>query len=358
MTRSSRCIVLAAFCSVWLVGLCTAADDPGESGELVDLGYSISYPVLQDAEIDSTNPGNLKQTTIVGTGDLDGYFLVTPSDDSFESYVTNSTGNLAAATGLVNLGSNTELWAILACFYNADATSYTASIEIGAYSNSGGYPGTLLTSVSGSGTIQPGANFATNCHLLYFVGGAVTAPSSLFLAISYSTDYGNVGLLADSDGPPNTTYAAFGVPYYNATWLPVTGMSGIALYAVVADGSTSSNCVDDLDNGIICLRDDRFELSMTWTDFQNTTSPVVFERHTDQVSLGVFQNNLDDVTLVAKVTNGCPLNGNYWVWLGAFTGAKLDLRVRDTVTNRVQNYGKPLGGYMTTLKDDSSFPCN
>ncbi|HSN55646.1 MAG TPA: hypothetical protein VLT32_13290, partial [Candidatus Sulfomarinibacteraceae bacterium] len=61
---------------------------------------------------------------------------------------------------------------------------------------------------------------------------------------------------------------------------------------------------------------------------------------------------------IVKVTNGCPVNGNYWVWVGAFTSAKLNLSVRDTVTGRTKNYSKPLGGLMTTIKDDFFFPCN
>ncbi len=98
-------------------------------------------------------------------------------------------------------------------------------------------------------------------------------------------------------------------------------------------------------------------MTMRWTGFDFVTQPVVFKHDSDQTAIGVFQNNPNDVTLITKVTNGCSYNGNYWVWLGAFTKAGLNLTVRDTANNRSASYSKNLSVLMTTIKDDASFPC-
>ncbi len=122
--------------------------------------------------------------------------------------------------------------------------------------------------------------------------------------------------------------------------------------------NSGSSCNDSLSNGVACLFNDRFEFTMTWTDFSSNTLPVVFTKDSHQAALGRFQNNVNDITIVTKVTNGCSFNGNYWLWLGAFTGGGYNLSVRDTVTGATQTYSKAVGGIANTIKDVSSFPCN
>lgn len=132
--------------------------------------------------------------------------------------------------------------------------------------------------------------------------------------------------------------------------------SAYSLVATVTGGGGS--CTDDLQHGVVCLRDGRFEFQMTWTGFDGVTQPVVFVRQSDQTAAGVFQNNLSDITLVVKVTNGCSFNNHHWVWLGGFTNAAWRLEVTDTETGRSHVYTKALSSTPpTTVKDEASFPC-
>lgn len=138
-------------------------------------------------------------------------------------------------------------------------------------------------------------------------------------------------------------------------------IDALAAYEYLEGGSDApppTECTEDLDNGVICLFDERFIFEMEWTDFQDNTKPVVFTQETGKVGLGFF-GDLNNVTVVVKVTNGCPLNGYYWIWVGGFTNAGWSLTVTDTVTGITKSYPKGVGsGLPTTVKDDSTFTCD
>ncbi len=363
VTQLISLVALSVFFTSTLTPSAVSAQEGDGALEIVELGYSVSYPeLLMSSDVQSNT--DLKQETIPGSiYGLDGYLLVTPSDHSFEAYMTSSTSNLAAYTGLVNLGNNTTAWAEVACFYNADSIYRNTTVEIGAYSNNNGYPGTLLTSASGTFSLAPGMPLE-NCIVLFSLGGPVTAPSSVFLATSFTTDYGAIGLLADSNGPQNTVYAAAGVPYYNATWETFDGLRGLALYAVVEDasGGGGGSCNQDLANGVVCLRDGRFEFTGTWTDFANppNTQPLIWTPVQGINATAGFQNNPSGIQIVMRVADGCGLTGTWWVWLGGFTDAGWDIRVRDTATGKQRTFTKARQGgtFPTTLRDSTTFTCN
>lgn len=367
VTKLISLVALSVFITATLTPSIVSAQEDNDALEVVELGYSVSYPeLLMSSDVQSNT--DLKQLTIPGSiYGLDGFLLVTPSDHSFEAYVTNSTGNLAAFTGLVNLGNNTTAWAEVACFYNADSIYRTTTVEIGAYSNNGGYPGTLLTSASGTFSLAPGMPLE-NCIVFYSPSGPVTAPSSVFLATSFTTGYGAIGLLADSNGPQNTVFGAYGFPYYNATWLPFyDDVKGLALYAVVEDASGGGGggggpCNQDLTNGVLCLRDGRFEFIGTWTDFANppNTQPLIWTPVQGINATAGFQNNPSGVQVVMRVADGCSLTGTWWVWLGGFTDAGWDIQVRDTVTGKQKTFtrNRQSGSFPTTLRDNTTFNCN
>jgi hypothetical protein len=73
-----------------------------------------------------------------------------------------------------------------------------------------------------------------------------------------------------------------------------------------------------------------------------------------------FQNNPTGIQIVMRVADGCQLTGTWWVWLGGFTGAGWDIRVRDTVTGKQAIYTKPPQGteFPTTQRDMETFTCD
>jgi len=122
------------------------------------------------------------------------------------------------------------------------------------------------------------------------------------------------------------------------------------------------DCVQDLENGVVCLRNGRFELTGTWTDFSDppATNPLIWTPVENINATAGFQNNPTGIQIVMRVADGCQLTGTWWVWLGGFTGAGWDIRVRDTVTGKQAIYTKPPQGteFPTTQRDMETFTCD
>ncbi len=122
----------------------------------------------------------------------------------------------------------------------------------------------------------------------------------------------------------------------------------------------TGDCVDDLHGGVVCLRDGRFELTATWTDFSDVTQPLIWTPVKDINASGGFQNNPDGVQIVMRIADSCQNTNEWWVWLGGFTDAGWDITVRDTVTDVQRTYTKPVQGgvFPTTDRDRTTFYCN
>jgi hypothetical protein len=127
-------------------------------------------------------------------------------------------------------------------------------------------------------------------------------------------------------------------------------------------GGGGSDCVQDLENGVVCLRNGRFEFTGTWTDFANPpiTQPLIWTPVEDINATGGFQNNPSGIQIVMRVADGCTQTGTWWIWLGGFTSAGWDIRVRDTVTGIQKTFSKPRQGgvFPTTTRDSTTFTCN
>ncbi len=122
------------------------------------------------------------------------------------------------------------------------------------------------------------------------------------------------------------------------------------------------DCENDLDAGVVCLRDGRFEITAEWTDFSNppVTQPLIWTPVEDINATGGFQNNPSGIQIVMRIADGCSHNGHWWIWLGGFTDAGWDITVRDTVTETEQTYTRTRNGgvFPTTERDQTSFSCN
>jgi len=135
----------------------------------------------------------------------------------------------------------------------------------------------------------------------------------------------------------------------------------ISQYINVDDGGGGA-CVQDLDGGVVCLRNGRFEFIGTWTDFANpaNTRPLIWTPVENINATAGFQNNPSGIQIVMRVADGCSLTGTWWVWLGGFTDAGWNISVRDTVTGKQRSFTKSRQGgvFPTTLRDSTTFNCN
>ena len=88
---------------------------------------------------------------------------------------------------------------------------------------------------------------------------------------------------------------------------------------------------------VLCLQEDRFEVSVTWTDFEGTSGPGL--SRTLEEDTGAFwffaEENLE---LMVKVLDARAINGHFWVYYGALSNVGFELRVRDTATGAVRTY--------------------
>ncbi len=105
----------------------------------------------------------------------------------------------------------------------------------------------------------------------------------------------------------------------------------------------------------LCLTQGRFRLEMEWRDFQNTTgSGQVVPGGSDSSGLMWFFTP-DNWEVLAKVLDGCAINGHYWVFAAATTNVQYTLRVTDLETGVTREYFNPLGNAAAAITDSLAF---
>lgn len=111
-------------------------------------------------------------------------------------------------------------------------------------------------------------------------------------------------------------------------------------------------CIQDADT--LCLAN-RFEVEIQWRTISHQ-GPGKAMRLTPNTGTFAFldPNNLE---LFVKVLDACEINGHYWVFASGLTNVGIDLKVRDTQTDREQIYVNPVDRPYPPLQRVSDFPC-
>lgn len=107
---------------------------------------------------------------------------------------------------------------------------------------------------------------------------------------------------------------------------------------------------------ILCLGDNRFEVGVTWRDFNGTvgSGKVVSFGSADSGLFWFFDAN--NWELLVKVLDGCGVNGHYWVFAAATTNVEYQLQVVDRATGHTASYENPLGQRSIAITDDQALP--
>lgn len=63
----------------------------------------------------------------------------------------------------------------------------------------------------------------------------------------------------------------------------------------------------------------------------------------------------ENLELIVKLVNGCPLNGRFWVFAGGATDVGVTLTVTDTTTGLVKTYTNPVGTPFKPILDTDTF---
>jgi hypothetical protein len=155
-----------------------------------------------------------------------------------------------------------------------------------------------------------------------------------------------VAILDDGNADADET---FSVNLSNATGDASIGLA--AATVTILDNDTP--CVEGPNT--LCLQQGRFEVTTSWATTQGTSGAG------DAGDLGLTDTgyftffNVNNVEVVVKVLNGCPVNQRYWVFAGGLTNVEVELIVRDSETGVVQRYMNPQSTPFQPIQDTQAF---
>ena len=102
---------------------------------------------------------------------------------------------------------------------------------------------------------------------------------------------------------------------------------------------------------VLCLRDGRFRVEVTWRDFSARTGQGTVSSCSAEGS-GIFWFfDPSNWEILVKVLDGCALNQRYWVFLAGITNVEYTLTVTDTLTGATATYHNPLGTTAVGVND-------
>lgn len=107
----------------------------------------------------------------------------------------------------------------------------------------------------------------------------------------------------------------------------------------------------------ICLQGGRFRAAVSFTDFagESGAAKVASDRSRDTGIFWFFEPA--NWELMAKVLDGCNLNGHFWLYSSASTDVAYTLTLTDTATGAQRSYANPLGQTALTVTDGAAFAC-
>ena len=122
---------------------------------------------------------------------------------------------------------------------------------------------------------------------------------------------------------------------------------------LVEAAAPAGTCVAD--GRTRCLRQGRFAVTVDWwTADGSGGSAAVVPAGTDDSGLFQFFNPNNWEVLI-KVLDGCPINGHPWVFAASTTNLGYLIRVEDTATGAVKEYGNQPGMPASAITDTTAF---
>lgn len=125
-----------------------------------------------------------------------------------------------------------------------------------------------------------------------------------------------------------------------------------ARHPVGIDGGTPGTCIAG--PTLLCLGGGRFQVEVTWKDFQGNTGRgnVVTQALGASDDSGLFWFfTADNWELLVKVLDGCEVNGRHWVFAAGTTTVEHTLKVTDTTTGEVAVWSNPPGRASPAITD-------
>ena len=117
---------------------------------------------------------------------------------------------------------------------------------------------------------------------------------------------------------------------------------------------TKSGTACQAEHDVLCLRDDRFTVTVEWGDFTGGRGLGQTVPLTDDTG-GFWFFDPENLELLVKVIDGRELNGHFWVFYGALTNTEFTLTVTDNHTGIGRRWRNPAGNF-ASVGDVTALP--
>ncbi len=118
-------------------------------------------------------------------------------------------------------------------------------------------------------------------------------------------------------------------------------------------GGPTGPCVADATT--LCLLNGRYQARVNWRTKDGSTGSGQAVPFTSGSGLLYFFD-ADNIEMLIKVLDACPVNDRHWVFFAATTNVEFTVRVTDTQTGRLKTYMNPLDHPANAVTDTSAFP--
>ena len=283
--------------------------------------YAAQYLAIADATIIRTAyPAQAKSMTDIGIYP----FFFNPSKSQYDATTPMAFSPTSIAAGgkitvsnvtVENVGTTALSNVKVQFFLSPDTTISGSDITLTAINYDGSFPATGYDHEPFPDVVIPSSTPAGS----YYVLARVLHNTSTADAITYN----------------NTTFSP--------SKLTVTGSGG-----GVCTPSTAN----------LCLNGNRFRVTLSakapGTGAVGPGVATAFNSEVGYYSIPALTGNPNNIEVFAKVLDGRPVNGKWWVFYGGLTDFELTIVVTDVTTGAVKSYFRP-GGSLLGGADTSAF---
>ena len=110
------------------------------------------------------------------------------------------------------------------------------------------------------------------------------------------------------------------------------------------------------DASTLCLENGRYSVTAAWRRSDGSAGTGTAVPITDDTGYFWFFD-ASNIEVVAKVLDGCGVNGRHWVFAGGLTNLETTLTITDTQTGAVKPYSNPPGTAFAPIQDTTALPC-
>ncbi len=243
-----------------------------------------------------------------------------------------------------------------------EPTEYQFNLVAFAADGPDGKPGTQLLSVPGRAVID---RYTHNYFGFDLQGAGPIASSPIYVGVhSVTNGPTDPRALFLCQFPRGTGVAPtyYRLPEWSgATWNPFnynpedTYQLGIRASFAQQVGDPPSRCSSSATTG--CLAGGRFRVEGSYSTGPGQSGAArVGTLGAETAYLTFFREG--NVEALAKVLNGCAINGHYWVFLAGLTNLQVEVRIADTETGQSKTYTAPRGIAFLPVQDTRALPCD